>query len=94
MPTQPYIDFLKVKNPGPSTVAYAYNPSCCGDGDREDCGLRPGHTKFARPHLNNKLGIVVHALNPSYAGGINRRTAVQASLGKNGLWVWSRWYNA
>jgi hypothetical protein len=29
--------------------------------------------KLVRPHLNNKLGMVVHTSHPSYTGGIGRR---------------------
>jgi hypothetical protein len=36
-------------------------------------------------HLNNKPGMVVYACHPSYAGGMNRRIAVQSSLGKTSL---------
>jgi hypothetical protein len=34
--------------------------------------------------INKKLGVVAHTCHPSYARNINRRVAVQASLGKNG----------
>jgi hypothetical protein len=40
--------------------------------------------KFERTHLNKKkkkkLGMLVSACHPSYTGGINRATTVQASL--------------
>jgi hypothetical protein len=59
--------------------------------------------KLVRPHLNKKLGVVVHACHPSYVGGVSRRIAVQASPGKKhetlsekqlkqkGLGMWLKW---
>jgi hypothetical protein len=32
--------------------------------------------KKVRPHLNNKLGMVVHIHDPSYIGGIGKRIVV------------------
>jgi hypothetical protein len=38
--------------------------------------------KLIRPHLNNKLSVVVHICDPSCKGGIGRRIKVQAGPGQ------------
>jgi hypothetical protein len=64
----------------PGMVHQAYNPSYLRGGNQKDCSLGK---KFARSHLNQWLGVVVHACHPSY-GGMQflqtggRKIAVQA----------------
>jgi hypothetical protein len=48
--------------------AHTCNPSCSRDGEMQVQG-QPGQ-KLARLCLNNKLGMVVHAYNPSYGRGV------------------------
>jgi hypothetical protein len=51
-------------------VAYAYNSRYLVDEDQEDHNLRPTLGKTSvKPHLNQQLGTVVCACQPSYVGG-------------------------
>jgi hypothetical protein len=61
-----------------------YHPSYLGGGDWVDWGSSPVLGKKGRthtpPHTNlstNKPGTVVQVCNPSYVGGIGKRTLVQ-----------------
>jgi hypothetical protein len=56
----------------PNGVSHACNPSYLGGGDQEDHGSRP----------DKKLAWWQIPVVPATAGSINRRIAVQVSLGK------------
>jgi hypothetical protein len=52
--------------------------------DLEDCGLRPVAAKCLQDPISiNRPDVVVHAHQPSYMGGINKRIMVLTDLGKN-----------
>jgi hypothetical protein len=52
-------------------VARDYNASCLGGRDNEVCGLRAAQAKkLVNPISISKMGMMVHACDPSYAGGL------------------------
>jgi hypothetical protein len=69
-----------------STVAHACNPSYLGSRDQEDCSWRSAQLVSLEkvsvtPISINMLGVLVHVCDPSYAGGLGKRTTV---LGQSG----------
>jgi hypothetical protein len=63
-------------------VAHACNPSYLGEKDQDDCGSRLVQKKKVRetPISNSKLAKLVHTCNPTYAGGIGKRSALDKSI--------------
>jgi hypothetical protein len=68
-------------------VTHASNHSYSGGRDGKDHGLRPAWAKKiheTQSQQKKKLCMVAHPVIPATTeGGINRRIAVQANLGKN-----------
>jgi hypothetical protein len=49
-----------------------------GDGHGEECGSRPAGVKISKtPISKNRPGMMAHGFDPSFVGGIGRRTVVQ-----------------
>jgi hypothetical protein len=64
-------------------VAHTCNPNNSGGRDHKDPDVRLAWAKsYLYPISINKLGKVVYSCNPSCVRDINRRTEVQAGLGK------------
>jgi hypothetical protein len=45
-------------------VVHIYNPSYLGDGDQEDCSLKPARAKHYQDISTNKLCVLVHVCSP------------------------------
>jgi hypothetical protein len=59
------------------------NLSYLGGRDLEDCSLgQPGQKVHETPISTSKPSVVVQVCHPSYKGGLNRRTVIQAGLDK------------
>jgi hypothetical protein len=57
------------------------NPHYLGGGDQEDHSSRSVWAKSQQNSIStNKLGVMVHACHPNYAGRIGRKITVQGQL--------------
>jgi hypothetical protein len=57
-------------------VALAYIPTIWEAENRRIVVQEQPQKKLVKPHLKNKLGVVVHACDSSYSGGRGRRILV------------------